>query len=330
MNFFISYIREYPVRLLHGVVTADGAKLPIYVTYSSNHEWGIFSNINIEHKSTVKKELQIELVWMSVVDYRIYCCITKIDLGLSNVNLSNFIITAGLSPNGEVVIWFQNEIESKILGILHGVDVTASVDDKIVYTLNLYSNENDRLCTLNQLYTDSRKLFNYAINDSTHITVPEKLLQNRMQQFYYRYVFQGDFGGSVEFIPDNVCLLLFDGTYSKNSNTSLTQYRLLGKPNKLSVMWRVGVTEYSAYFWFEDKQICSIFERFYGAHPETKTDFIIRIDAENKKYELALYRQGLKEPQIIPEDAYQLIVFKNKFEDYRSENYNQERGAWIW
>ena len=92
MNFFISYIREYPVRLLHGVVTADGAKLPIYVTYSSNHEWGIFSNINIEHKSTVKKELQIELVWISVVDYRIYCCITKIDLGLSNINLSNFII----------------------------------------------------------------------------------------------------------------------------------------------------------------------------------------------------------------------------------------------
>ena len=66
------------------------------------------------------------------------------------------------------------------------------------------------------------------------------------------------------------------------------------------------------------------------SHPETKVDFIIRIDAENKKYELSLYRQGLKEPVIIPEDAYQLIVFKNKFEDYRSENYNQPRGAWIW
>lgn len=74
----------------------------------------------------------------------------------------------------------------------------------------------------------------------------------------------------------------------------------------------------------------SIFHHFYGAHPETKTDFIIRIDAENKKYELALYRQGLKEPVVIPESAYQLIVFKNKFEDYRSENYDQPRGAWIW
>ena len=88
--------------------------------------------------------------------------------------------------------------------------------------------------------------------------------------------------------------------------------------------------EYNCYIWFEEKLITSIFERFYGAHKDTKTDFIIRIDSEKRKYELALFRQGLKEPQIIPEDAYQLLVFKNKFEDYRSDNYNQERGAWIW
>ena len=57
---------------------------------------------------------------------------------------------------------------------------------------------------------------------------------------------------------------------------------------------------------------------------------LVSVNAENKKYELALYRYGLKEPQVIPEDVYQLLVFKNKFEDYRSDNYNQERGAWIW
>ena len=60
------------------------------------------------------------------------------------------------------------------------------------------------------------------------------------------------------------------------------------------------------------------------------TDFMIRIDSEKNKYELALYRYGLKEPQVISESAYQLLVFKNKFEYYRSENYNQPRGAWIW
>ena len=63
---------------------------------------------------------------------------------------------------------------------------------------------------------------------------------------------------------------------------------------------------------FEDEKIREVFDKFYGAHPDTKTDFIIRIDAEQRKYELALYRYGLKEPQIIPEDVYQLLVFKNQ------------------
>ena len=80
----------------------------------------------------------------------------------------------------------------------------------------------------------------------------------------------------------------------------------------------------------EDEAIRAAFEKFYGAHRDTKVDFIIRIDPEKNKYELALYRYGLQEPVAISEDTYQMIVFKSKFEYYRSENYDQPRGAWIW
>jgi hypothetical protein len=123
---------------------------------------------------------------------------------------------------------------------------------------------------------------------------------------------------------------LFDSTHDKLHDGRLMKYHQAGKPKKLRVQWHIKKSEYTAYFWFEDERIREVFDKFYGAHPDTKTDFIIRIDAEKRKYELALYRYGLKEPQIIPEEVYQLLVFKNKFEDYRSENYNQERGAWIW
>lgn len=121
----------------------------------------------------------------------------------------------------------------------------------------------------------------------------------------------------------------FDESFNRLNNESLLKYHKACTPKKIHYKWIMGKTEYELFFSINNI-INSILERFYGAHPDTKTDFIIRIDAENKKYELALYRQGLKEPQIIPEDAYQLLVFKNKFEDYRSDNYNQERGAWIW
>ena len=168
-----------------------------------------------------------------------------------------------------------------------------------------------------------------------------ELLDNNIKQYVYRYQIIYNRPNCSE-IKNNLQEdnnyshttffkeFLFDGTYDKLHDGGLLKYHNAGKPKKLAIKWHIKKAEYAAYFWFEDEQICSIFERFYGAHPETKTDFIIRIDAENRKYELALFRQGLQEPQIIPEDAYQLIVFKNKFEDYRSENYDQERGAWIW
>ena len=127
-----------------------------------------------------------------------------------------------------------------------------------------------------------------------------------------------------------VAVYNLDGSYDKSNNVRLMSYSEKGKPQIISIEYRINKNEYSTHFWLDEGELSHIFDRFYGAHPETKTDFIIRIDAENKKYELALYRQGLKEPVMIPKSAYQLIVFKNKFEDYRSENYNQPRGAWIW
>lgn len=156
-----------------------------------------------------------------------------------------------------------------------------------------------------------------------------------MKQFSYRYniihdknkkTHKDETQHKLDYIEEALC----DGTHDKLNDGGLLKYHQAGKPKKLHIQWHIGKSEYSAYFWFDDERIREVFDKFYGAHPDTKTDFIIRIDAENKKYELALYRYGLKEPQVIPEDVYQLLVFKNKFEDYRSDNYNQERGAWIW
>lgn len=190
---------------------------------------------------------------------------------------------------------------------------------------------------INPEYTKPyRKTYSKNENISKH------MFEKYMQQFTYRYVVMfglweekkdewKEYGEDVvmpEF--DYIEEALFDGTYDKLHDENLMKYHQAGKPKKLALKWHKGKAEYSAYFWFEDERIREVFDRFYGAHPETKTDFIIRIDAEQRKYELSLYRYGLKEPQVIPVDAYQLIVFKNKFEDYRSDNYNQSRGAWIW
>lgn len=171
-----------------------------------------------------------------------------------------------------------------------------------------------------------------------------KLIDIKLQQFIYRYLPIFDYWveneeewqknkddkqnikPEFEYIEE----ALYDGTYNKLHDDGLLNYHEAGRPMKLAMKWHIKKSDYTAYFWFENEKIRTIFDRFYGTHPETKTDFIIRIDADSNKYELALYRHGLKEPQVISESAYQLLVFKNKFECFRSENYNQERGAWIW
>ena len=122
----------------------------------------------------------------------------------------------------------------------------------------------------------------------------------------------------------------FDGTHEKLDINFNGYYLFEALPRRFSLETFLYNNKICLYFWMDYDLLLEAISKIIWSHPETKVDFIIRIDAENKKYELSLYRQGLKEPVIIPEDAYQLIVFKNKFEDYRSENYNQPRGAWIW
>lgn len=226
----------------------------------------------------------------------------------------------GIAEKGMIVIWIYGEKKSIILTCDKGTIASE------LYNYYIKNLSEDNLIEINILQPSIKSISS-----------------KQMQQYCYRYnsLFEHwdenqQIWYSLDDIIDNLPELdyieqsLYDGTHDKMHDGGLMNYHQAGKPKKLSVSWHVNKSEYTAYFWFEDEAIRYVFDRFYGAHPDTKTDFIIRIDSDKNKYELALYRYGLKEPQVIIETAYQLLVFKNKFEYYRSNNYNQPHGAWIW
>ena len=163
-----------------------------------------------------------------------------------------------------------------------------------------------------------------------------------MQQFTYRYEVQ--FGHwdddkkewkgyeedetKPEF--DYVEEALFDGTHDKLHDGGLMQYHQAGKPKKLALQWHIKKSDYSAYIWFDDMAIRAAFEQFYYKYPEAKMDFTFHIDPGKKVFQLSLNCDETEETMPLSEDSYQMIIFKSKFEYYRTANYNQPRGAWVW
>ena len=287
----------------------------------------------------------IDMIWLSLVENKFYSIEEdlpkeEIEQLLQNADeengqpLYNYIIV-GMAPYGQVAIWLHGDKRSKLVAWMDADEIDIEMEDFCPST-NLSQDKYSEM----MLETIDEAFINLQANGLP----PRDLYDNYMKQFTYRYLPLFEHWDEKEekwtkFAEeeqktkpelDYIEETLYDGTHDKLHDGGLLNYHEAGKPKKLALKWHIKKSEYMAYFWFEDEAIRAVFDKFYGLHPDTKTDFVIHIDPEKKKYQLALYRFGMNEPKLIPEDAYQLIVFKNKFEQYRSPNYDQQSGAWIW
>lgn len=312
MNLQVSHckVEQYYTILLLGelFVNQDVYKIPIDESFNS--EFGepslILTSIGLKNLPT-----RLKIKYLSVLEKAIYIYDGELELKYDNITNQYNLIIVNCAPYGNITLWLYSNKKSILLSRLQ-----CKVKSSDLNTLSF------KPFFIKRGVVKDNNIYSHDI-------------KKQIRQYCYKYLiifYSNDKNINKELEPtfDYIEEYLSDGTFDKLHDHSLLKYHEAGKPKKIAIKWHIKKLEYTACFWFENDKICSIFERFYGIHTGTKTDFIIRIDAEKKKYELALYRQGLKEPQIIPEEAYQLLVFKNKFEDYRSNNYNQERGAWIW
>lgn len=331
--------RLYPADMIFGLLWFDERttlEIPKLLFYSG--EWGEILSHKITLESSVKVPSKLSILWISVVEAKMY----YVDAKLPDNKITELLndkdgiythIVVGMGLYGKCAIWIAGQVESTLVCSFDG----ELIDDIAFKEINPYKLNMDLKSYCQMLIKEMSLPFSNSPKDR----LPKQNIFNQyMKQYCYRYLLEfGHFqdGEWVELteddihpLPDSQRDLCIDGTYRLIYDNNLSKFHQSGIPKRIMSRWSYGKNMFDSYFDLIENGIINQFERFYGAHPETKADFIIRIDAENKKYELALYRQGLKEPVIIPESAYQLIVFKNKFEDYRSENYSQPRGAWIW
>lgn len=337
----------YPTDTFFGLLWYDKDEaLEIPKKYPYQGEWGHPISTHLLEREEYPIPGMLDMVWLSIVERKFYSLVEKLPVKdmeklfeqkdeESGEAIFEHIVV-GMAPYGGVAVWTHGFKKSVLVAWMQAEEIQVEMKDFMPQNPTVTLDEN---CDF-YINNDSKVKENLEKNGLP----PLHLFDNYMKQFTYRYLLlfeqwdedeekwqesekkESDVFPELDYIEE----ALFDGTHDKLHDGGLLNYHEAGKPKTLSVQWHIKKSEYTAYFWFEDEEIRSVFDRFYGAHPETKTDFMIRIDSEKKKFELALYRYGLKEPQVINESAYQLLVFKNKFEYYRSENYNQPKGAWIW
>lgn len=320
--------------------TKQPMELPKEMPFSG--DWGRSVSVWEPNNESYPLPCAIDMVWLSITEQSFYSVVKPLPLDKLRTLFSredepsydNIIV--GMAPYGGLALWINGKAKSTLFVWTKGKSTS------VEFSEFLPENPNVKLQDYCNFYIDNDPLVKENLEKNG--LPPRDLFDNYMRQFTYRYLplfghwdkneetwtkyDEDEKEKTPEF--DFIEEALFDGTHDKLHDGGLMKYHEAGKPKKLALQWHVKKSEYSAYFWFEDEEIRAVFDRFYGLHTDTKTDFIIYIDCEKNRYELALYRYGLKEPVVIKESAYQLIVFKNKFECFRSENYNQPRGAWIW
>ena len=339
----------YPAETHFGLFGLNnGSTIDIPQQFPFSASWGETVVDNVTMRDILPLPESFHLAYLSIVERKFYSLLIDINPNELNAFFSRFTgkgitrLVVGMAPYGGTSLWLGNDKKQILLGWLIA-DETAI--DMVDFLPEQSGMSLDDVCDF-YINNDEAVRENLEVNG-----LPARDLFDRyMQQFCYRYLVMFEHwdedeeqwvkpeldedGQPVDGKPmpefDFIEEALWDGTHDKLHDGGLMSYHMAGKPKKLALEWHIKKSQYTAYLWFDDELIRTAFEKFYGAHRDTKVDFIIRIDPEKNKYELALYRYGLQEPVVITENAYQMMVFKSKFEYYRSENYDQPRGAWIW
>lgn len=337
----------YPTDTFFGLLYYEAEEtLEIPKKYPYQGEWGQPISRHLLEREDYPVPGLLDMVWLSIVERKFYSLVEKLPterleelFGQTDEESGETVyehIVIGMAPYGGVALWTHGFKKSTLVAWMHGEETQVEMKDFMPMNPDVTLNEN---CDF-YINNDSRVKENLQKNGLP----PLHLFDKYMQQFTYRYLplFEHWDDGKKKWTKytedeqetkpklDYIEESLFDGTHDKLHNGGLLNYHEAGKPKKLAVKWHIKKSEYTAYFWFEDEAIRTIFDKFYGIHPDTKSDLILHFDPQHNEYQLALFRYGLKEPLLISKETYQILVFKNKFECYRSENYNQAHGAWVW
>ena len=291
--------------------------------------WGDINPVEIVTEAKQPLPVRLKLTWVTVLDETLYAIDAKLDAAKAEKLWKEqeddqpddpySHIVVGVAPYGGVAVWLKSENKQVLLQWL-------KAEEK-------------------EPVTDMEKVLCSAESDKSMIesVISQKLMEQYMHQYYYRFIpleesFDGN--GWVPYNEDDIYyddidiksieVNRSDGSYQHLPCVNLLNLHHAAIPYRVSLRWSVGRDNFFSHYFLDTELMSTLFEYYDMMYSEGHIDLMLRIDVKCKKFELAFLHNQMQKCRTLPPFAYQMIVFKDGNEFYRSENFNQQNGAWNW
>lgn len=337
--------RYYPVVVFRGFLNLEEGKESRMINRGNfrRGDWGDATSYIVISKHTYSMPVSISLKWGAMTEKKAYALEAPLDKekiellwqrkDKNGEPLYEFIVV-GIAPYGGVAVWLRGNYHSTLLHWFKGEEID---EEQIRDYLQGVSLEEYCRLSLEQNEDIKEHLEEYGLP-------PLDLFDDWMMQYRYRYIGLEEYYDSEQWQPyddedlffddldfDDIREERLDGTHDQLCDDGLLKYHEAGCPKRLCVNWQVGRDNYSLYYWFDEQTAPQFFKQYFMMNAVEKADIMLRIDTRANLYEIVFKSDEMPIPQVMPADTYQLLVFLNDNEYYRSENFDQEdEEAWDW
>jgi uncharacterized protein YegP (UPF0339 family) len=266
------------------------------------------------------------MIWLSMVENQFYSIQAplpkeKIDSLLAEIEKSDGLklntLVAGMAPYGRVAVWLAGVGFRTEVAWLQGEPTEVDMKDfapGVEMSQKEYVDEE-----LNMLNSCREAVENLRKNG-----LPDPMLFERYhQRFNYRFTPKFE---NEEAVFTGMELYYYNGELNEKNCGEHALNANRAKPYKIVFDWRVGETKYSGYFWTDEQKIIDTFADFYDTKAQQEGNFIIEVKKSNTEFRFLL-ETGSTVTEIPIGDMH-YIIFKDKIECYRSDNYNRPEGGW--
>lgn len=317
-----------PVKLLTGKLYYEGCEKPLYILGNPTGDWGDSLAIVEMKKDRWPMPNRLELRYATKDTGKCYAIDTPLDVERAeelweaqeeeypDAPFIHYVV--GTAPHGGVAIWLRGDDRSVLLHWFQAPEVSLTKDEQQFLKRAEIENEVEFI-TSEQLQKDMQQFeYRYEVLEECFEDYEWKLYDE--EDLYFDDI-------DIDSVEDKRT----DGTFQYLENDSLMKYHTAGKPLRISVRWHEGRSDYFAHYWINNFGITHFLDTFFKVTGEKRVTIMLRLDIRNNWFALALKGESPQfRPLPIPSNAYQVIVFEDDEECFRSRNFHQEPGDWNW